>query len=242
MSADVLAQVSIATRFRGPPTSGNGGYVAGLLAGFASDVVEVRLRVPPPLETALDVVALDGERLELRAGDQLVATAEPAELQLDVPPAPSLAAAQDALTRYAGFQSHTIPGCFVCGTERGPGDGLCIYAGPVQPVTAELPANLVASPWTPDASLAGTRGRVRPEFHWAALDCPGAFAVSVPGQLMLLGSMRARLEREVEVGEPCVVVGWSLGAEGRKHRAATALYGADGACVARAQAIWIELR
>jgi len=39
-----------------------------------------------------------------------------------------------------------------------------------------------------------------------------------------------------------VVVGWSLGGKGRTYRAATALYGEDGRCVARAIALWIEPR
>jgi hypothetical protein len=38
------------------------------------------------------------------------------------------------------------------------------------------------------------------------------------------------------------VAGWRLGGEGRKHQAATVLYGADGAPRACALATWIELK
>ncbi|HSK25595.1 MAG TPA: hypothetical protein VK894_01620, partial [Jiangellales bacterium] len=52
-------------RFRGPAESGNGGYVAGLLAARVGAVpggsaAVVTLRLPPPLETPLATVA-DGD-------------------------------------------------------------------------------------------------------------------------------------------------------------------------------------
>ena len=45
--------VVVAEQFRGPPDSGNGGYVSGLLAGYlspsaAAEGVEVTLRAPTP--------------------------------------------------------------------------------------------------------------------------------------------------------------------------------------------------
>ena len=36
---------------------------------------------------------------------------------------------------------------------------------------------------------------------------------------MLLGEMQAHVDRRVHVGESCTVIGWRIGAEGRKHRA-----------------------
>lgn len=235
-----LASVTIGRRFCGPPGSGNGGYVCGVLAGFAPDVREVRLAIPPPLEVPLDVIARDDDVLELRDGETLVATARSATVDFDVPPAPALAAAKEAAAHYAGLREHAFPGCFVCGPARPYGDGLCVYAGPGP--TLPDGRRLYATPWVPDPTLAGTRGHVRPEFQWAVLDCPGYFAVATGAQKMLLGSLAARIDRAVSVGEQCIVSAWSLGSEGRKHRAATALYGADGECVARALAVWIELR
>lgn len=235
-----LASVTIDPRFCGPPGSGNGGYVCGVLAGFAPDVREVRLSIPPPLDTPLDVIARDDDVLELRHGDVLVATARSSAADFDVPPAPAPAVAAAAAQRYAGLREHAFPGCFVCGPDRAAGDGLRVFAGPGPTLPDGRP--LYATPWRPDATLAGTRGHVRPEFQWAVLDCPGYFAVATGAQQMLLGSLTARIDRPVAVGEDCSVVAWALGSEGRKHRAATALYAANGECVARAVAVWIELR
>ncbi len=233
-----VATVSIARRFRGPPASGNGGYVVGLLARYAPEPVEVRLHVPPPLEVPLEVVAVDGDRLELRDGGTLLASSTPATVDFEVPECPSEQAAVAASAGYAGFGTNPYPDCFVCGPARAPGDGLRIFAGPV----VEGGAALYAAPWRPEASLAGTRDSVRPEFMAAALDCPGYFAVATGGRRMLLGSLALRIDRAVAVGEPCVVVAWSLGGAGRKWRAATALYASDGSCVARGLATWIALR
>lgn len=233
-----LATVTIAARYCGPPGSGNGGYVAGVLAGFLAGPAEVRLSRPPPLDRPLDVCALDDDALELRDGDATVASARWADVEVDVPAPPTSALAAEASAAYAGHRHHIFPNCFVCGTTRASGDGLRIHAGPLQLGT--MPA--VAAPWRPDASLAGTRGRIRPEFQWAALDCPGYFAVASESRVMLLGSFAVRIDRAVEVDEPCVVVGWRIDGDGRKQRAGTALYGAGGDCAARAIATWIEPR
>lgn len=231
-----LATVTIASRFCGPPGSGNGGYTVGSLARYAPEPMTVRLHLPPPLDVPLDVVAADGDSLQLSAGTTVYASATPASVEFAVPAAPTPAAAREATTRYAGLGTHPFPNCFVCGPARAAGDGLRIFAGSL----ASDPT-LYAAPWQPDESLAGTRRAVRPEFMAAALDCPGYFAIG-GGRLMLLGSLSVRIDRAVSVGEPCSVVAWSLGGAGRKWRAATAIYGADGECVARASATWIELQ
>ena len=63
-----MQTMTIARRFRGPPNSGNGGYVCGMLARYISGAAEVVLRAPPPLETELDVVEIEVGRWELRRG------------------------------------------------------------------------------------------------------------------------------------------------------------------------------
>ena len=51
-----IGEVTIGRRYRGPLTSGNGGYSAGRLAAFVdAPAVEVTLRLPPPLERPLQV-------------------------------------------------------------------------------------------------------------------------------------------------------------------------------------------
>ncbi len=75
-------EVTFPRRFRGPVTSANGGYAAGRLAAFvdARDV-EVTLRLPPPLDRPL-VVRHDGDVVLLMDGDETVAEARPATLNI----------------------------------------------------------------------------------------------------------------------------------------------------------------
>src|SRR6478735_12433978 len=84
---DITTQLIVPHRFCGPPTSGNGGYTAGLLAEQipGGDGTEVTLRRPPPLERVLAVVG-DTGRVELRDGDDLVAEAVAATVDVDPPP------------------------------------------------------------------------------------------------------------------------------------------------------------
>jgi hypothetical protein len=218
--------LTIPARYNGPPGSANGGYTCGLVAALAGEPAEVTLRLPPPLERPLRVERVDG-RVEVYDGEALVAEAVRAEVDVE-PPAPvSLADAERAAAGYDGFREHAFPTCVVCGPERA--DGLRIFAGRVEDT------DLVAAPWVPRES--------RRELVWAALDCPGAFAVGFAGRgELVLGRLAARIERVPEVGEQCVVVGWPLGEEGRKRYAGTALFTAAGEVLARARATWIEPR
>ena len=100
---------------------------------------------------------------------------------------------------------------------------------------------LVAAPWVPAASL-GTGGKVRPEFLWSALDCPGYFAFDPPeGMACLLGEMAADLSGGIAPGERCVVIGWELARDGRRHYTGTALFGESGDRRGVARATWFEL-
>jgi hypothetical protein len=229
--------LTVAPRFCGPPGAANGGYLAGLFAQHAPTTVRVRLERPIPLGVALQVVARDAGRLELLHEGQCVASAVPDQLALDVPRAPDYLGAMEASRRYVGFSDHTFPGCFVCGPDRARGDGLRIFAG----ACTDNP-RIVAAPWVPDAGLGLADGKVRPEFMWAALDCPGYFAARSDGANMLLGEFTAHVDRRVHVDEPCVIVGWQIASRGRKHEVGTALFDEDGELCARARATWIEPR
>ena len=228
--------ITIGARFCGPPESGNGGYVAGMLAGQSPAPVRVRLRKPPPLNASLVVHTLESGRLELKRDDDLIAEAERFQVELQAPAAPAYVDALDASRSYSGFKHHPYPGCFVCGPGRTRGDGLRIFPG------AWGKEGMVAAPWMPDASLCGADGKVCSEFIWAALDCPGYFAAANDGRHMLLGEISARVDRRVHAAESCVVVGWKLERDGRKHFVGTALYDDDGEPCARALATWIEVR
>lgn len=233
MQGNALETISIAARFCGPPASGNGGYVAGMLASHAGRPVRIALRKPPPLAVPLAIRHVAGDRLELRCDGQLIAEVEPFAFSIEPPPAPSYMQALEASRNYPGFRRHHFPTCFVCGPQRARGDGLRIFPGSVAP-------GRVAAPWLPDESLSADDGKIRSEFMWAALDCPGYCAAQADGRLMLLGQIAAQIDRRVHVGESCVVLGWQIEGDGRKHHVGTALFDEDGECCARAMATWIE--
>src|SRR5205823_337318 len=92
-------------------------------------------------------------------GDALVAEYERATVDLELPEPP------DAVPEGVPDPDHPFPGCFVCGPEREPGDGLRL-----------LPVALG------DGRVAARVNLAEPSIPmvWAALDCPGAFAVN-PG-------------------------------------------------------------
>ena len=117
--------------------------------------------------------------------------------------------------------------CFTCGVR--PDDGLCIHVGPV------AGSDVHAAPWT--------AREVSPEVVWAAIDCPGAWAVGGPGRgEIVLGRMNAEIRRLPDEGEQCVVVARPLGEDGRKLYAGTALYSAEGELLALARQTWIQPR
>jgi hypothetical protein len=222
-------EITFQRRFRGPLTSANGGYACGRLAAFVdADEVEVTLRLPPPLERPLSVRTQDGSAL-LLDGDAVVAEARATGVDVD-PPAPvSLAEATDAATRHVRVGDEIFSECFTCGI-RPERDGLCIYAGAV---AGREP--LHAAPWTVAESA--------PEIVWAAIDCPGAYAVGVEGRgEVVLGRMAARVDRVPEAGERCVSTSWPLGEDGRKLYAGTALFAEDGELLAIARQTWIAPR
>ena len=209
-------------RFNGPPTSGNGGVSCGLLAAYVeAPAVEVTLRRPPPLDT--DLTVRDGE---LYDGDLLVATAVPGTVDVEPPPPVTVEQAAAAEPLFAGFVDHPYPGCFVCGTDRPPPDGLGLRPGPVA-------SGITATTWTPATD--------EPFLVWAALDCPGGWASEATGRPMVLGRMTLRHLRAPEVGVPHVVMGWLLGIEGRKTFTGSVIYDAAGTLCAIAQQTWIAL-
>jgi hypothetical protein len=230
-----VASMCIDARFCGPPGSANGGYLAGLMSQHATEVLRVRLQKPVPLGMPR-ALERQQQRLELLHDGVVLARAEPARLELTVPTPPAYLEALEASRHFIGFGRHSFPRCFVCGPERARGDGLRVFAG-------ELGGrHMVAAPWVPDASLAAGDGKIRPEFMWAALDCPGYFAARADAVPMLLGEFTAHVDRCVHVDESCVVIGWRLAVNGRKYQVGTALFDEDGEQCARAEAVWIEPR
>jgi hypothetical protein len=237
MAAETIV---IDERFRGPPASGNGGYVAGRLAAFVdADAVEVRLSAPPPLDTPLTVERDGDGSARLLDGDAVVALARPGALDLSPPVTVDLEAAADAQQRtHLRAEDHPFPTCFGCGPLRSAGDALRHLCGPV----GDGPVMACVATTDPELPLDGN-GALAPEIVWAALDCPSAAATVPPGaRAHVLATFTARLDRPVVAGRPHVCVAWPLGAEGRKRRAGSAVLDADGHVCAVAEALWIELR
>jgi hypothetical protein len=243
----VTEPLVVPARYCGPPTSGNGGYVAGSLAHHLDRAeghgVTVRLHRPPPLDVPMDVTHVDGGvRLELDGA--LVAEAHTGEV--DVPPVPPVPydEAVAASAAYPGHTFHPFPTCFACGVDHP--DGLRIFPGPVAPAASG--GTRVAAPWVPDGSVAA-------DFHeyddparraclaatWAALDCIGGWAGDLTERLMVLGEMTAVIDALPVIGEPHVVMGEALGSEGRRTMTASTLVDADGRIVGRARHVWIAV-
>lgn len=223
LSGENIDSITISQRFRGPARSANGGYAAGRLATFVDGPAEVTLRLPPPLDRPLTVVEDDG-RVLLCDGEAVVAEAERGAPEIEPPAPPTLSEAEDAQTRHVRWGGENFSECFSCG-ER-PEDGLCIHVGPVGG------RDLHAAAWT--------AREIAPEVVWAAIDCPGAYAVGGPGRgEVLLGRMAAEIHRLPEEGERCIVAAWPLGEDGRKLHAGTALFSTEGELLALACQTWI---
>jgi hypothetical protein len=245
--------IVIPDRFRGPPQSGNGGYVCGVMAGLLTGgrfdlpdgrAAEVTLRAPVPLDREI-AVRRGADTLAAHCGETLIAEAALATLEVTVPaPAsweqalavreqsPSLKVGMHAWLKQERKGFHPI--CFCCGAELAPDQGLHVYAAAV-PERSQ-----VAAAWTPHPTFGDADGYLAPEVICAALDCPGQFAWLAAGtRTGLLGRLTSRVERRVRAGEPHVVIGWTMGNEGRKFYAGTALFNARGELCAYAKAVWI---
>src|SRR4029453_6657770 len=113
------------------------------------------------------------------------------------------------------------------------GDGMPLFPG-------ELPGRdgLYGACWTPGESEADGDGWVRPELVWAALDCPTSAPVANfgDGPPLVLAPLGARLACRVRGEQPQTILSWGLEVDGRKRRAAAALYDSDGmlTCASRA--------
>jgi hypothetical protein len=232
--------VTIPSQFNGPPRSGNGGWVCGLLAEewtrrHGPGIVTSTLLQPPPLDTTLTWE--EGDDAELRlltAGGGVVATATAGSFTAD-PPRPVTRAEADAgYEAYPGFESHPFDSCFTCGTAREAGDGLRLFAGPIDDGRS-------AGPWHVHEAFADDTGHVSVPITWAGLDCPGAWAAGFAADPWLLGRMTAEVMRIPEAEETLLATGWLRGQDGRKKFTSTALYTEDGGLVGRSEQTWISI-
>jgi hypothetical protein len=239
MASTAKATLTIPQRFNGPPASANGGYLAGALAQHvpgSADAIKVTLRKPPPLAVPMAVTDLPGNVVHLHSQATLIAEAEPGYIDVsDAPPSVEIAAAKAAELRFQGHRHHAFPMCFVCGPDRG--DGMRLFPGAVDP-----DSGLFACTWTPDPSLARRDATdVRPEFVWAALDCPGSWTIDLTNRQVVLGQIVASVMDTPNTGETCVVTSSAVLADGRKHTTRCAIYGGDGRLLGASESVWIEV-
>jgi len=232
----IAETLKISRRFCGPSRSGNGGYVCGRLAKHVPGPASVRLKVPPPLEVELRIEVSDGSA-QLLHGTTLIGEARGIEFDVTPPPPPSFLEAEAASRSYYGFIHHSFPYCFVCGPKRSVADGLRLFPGKIEG------RSVVAAPWIPDPTLADDSATVGVEFLWAALDCPGAFSfLPLPeGKTVVLGELCVRIDAPVSPGDRCVVIGWPISVDGRKHFAGSAIFAESGRVIAVSRATWIEV-
>jgi hypothetical protein len=228
--------VSIPERFNGPLENGNGGYCAGVAAGFLEGAAEASLRRPVPLDTSLDVVGEGDGSVRVLDGEALVEARSAPELEVEVPAPVSPHEAHLAATRYRGRSDGVFSRCFVCGRARE--DAFGVFAGAVEG------RELVASPWTPPSWTAGANGEVLPEFVWSVLDCPTYFALYAEGELPMsvLARLTARVDAPVIAGTEHVVIAWPIEIDGRKHHAGAAVLSPGGEPLAIGRALLIAPR
>lgn len=242
--------VEVAERFQGPPGTGNGGYVSGMLASYLPDPiaargVEATLRAPTPLDVSLEL-ASEASRIAAYSGEVLIGEAIPAALDLHVPTPPSYAQALAAQPHSAALNPHienVVPGgmgfhpvCFCCGADVPEGIGLRVFAAPVAGFEG------VAAAWRPHRAFRDDAGAIPTPMVWAALDCPGQFAYLAANiRTGLLGRMTAKILAPA-VGDAFVITGWRIAVEGKKYFAGTALFNADGECCAYSKQVWIGRR
>jgi hypothetical protein len=243
-----LSTLIVPSRFNGPPASGNGGYSCGVVSARFDGPCAVSLRRPVPLDQPLDLVPANGlgtgiagsadspEALRVSAAGELIAEAVAApELAPWSGPAVDLDAARDATSRFVLPASGFFDRCFVCGRERH--DGFRIFPGAV------AGGELVASTWTPPKWAADDDEAVLPEFVWAALDCPGYFALhGTDGRLAFLARQQSTIIAAPKAGVEYIVVGIALERSDRKGLAATAILDADGEVLAHSEQIVVEPR
>lgn len=243
----------VGRRFRGPDVgggTGNGGYVCGLVAlaaGPGLRAVEIRRAAGVPLDRPLVVRVEKGEAV-LSDDEGPIARTTSADLAVTVPAPPPLEVARRVSTLFRkklerGERTHTFPECFVCGHRRGSGDGLRVFVGPLEEPAGHVPGMWVGA-WRPEAAFLDEAGRVRAEFVWSALDCPGGWAIAGPGNT---GTLQVEILEPVDGRQELIVMGWPMATAAarpgsRRRYAGTAVFDARGRLLARGAAIWVAPR
>jgi hypothetical protein len=215
-----LEKVVIDDFFRGPPTSANGGYAAGVTARLFGEPARVSLPKPPPVGRALTPRRVE-PGLKIFDGDEPVLVATPRR-RVDVRvPHIDVAAARSAEAIPEILANHAAPTCVVCGPGRA--DGFRIFPG-------SLGSGLVATSWRVPSIGLQEGGEVSSPILWAALDCPGGWCFEgahvefVP----VLLSQSVDILKPIHAGDEVIIVAWKTGRAERTLRACTAVLDLEG--------------
>jgi hypothetical protein len=231
----------IDARYNGPVGRGNGGYVAGVMAAFLSGDAEVRIMRGFPVATPLAIRRHPDGEVSCHLDDQELGRARPLELVLQIPPPPTLSAARAAAERFRFLHGSDVRGCYVCSPRRAPGEGLRLFCGPLPDAAGDT---IVAGVWEPGPELLDASGQVAPEQVWAALDCPGGYAIAALAPdigVQLLGTCAASLKQPLRAGASYIVSSWQLAPpQGRKRFMGVAIHGVTGELMACARQTWID--
>lgn len=217
--ARLPASIRIPEGCNGPAGSANGGVAAGTMAQLVAGPATVRLQAPPPLGVDLAVRAAGAEVSATSPDGTVVMTVRPTDPpDLDIP-----VIDPSAVGAGAPYPDHPAATCVVCGQHHR--RGLRLFPAPVPGHVG-----VVGTWWTPP-DWAIEDGRLRDDLLWGVLDCPGALAVMHAEDqpvFAALGSITGELVAPVAAGEQVLVLGFALGAEGRRRPAGTAVLGPDG--------------
>jgi len=263
-----VSSLTVPARFCGPPSSANGGYVAGRLAllvtgGGAAGAAGGRQSAGGSAGESAGGSARD------RAGDSAVTVRLHRPPPLDRPLGLRHDGAAVELLDGETLVARAAPA--VLDLDVPPPPGLaeaaeaaaarpprtshpfptCFGCGPDRPPGESVRALLGPLPvrpdvwagvWRPTRLLPASGGAVAPEVAWVALDCSSAQPVAPDdGPAHVLGTLTARVHRPVPLDREVVLLAWALGREGRKAFSASAVVGQDGTVHARARAVWIAL-
>ena len=239
-----MRDVVVEERFRGPPQSGNGGYVGGLFSKTIDSSgrgdVEVTLRSPIPLDKRMQVTRQNDGTAAIMDGETLIAEVKPVQWEMEVPAPPEWEEIKAAAPKSLAFKPNIndlLPGqtgfhpiCFCCGVEHDSGLQVC-----VAPI-----GNQVAAVWETKESWGLSDGLLPIEFLWTAMDCPGQFAYMEQGiRTGMLGRITAAVIERPSAGETLLVSAWTIVVEGKKHFAGSAIFDRSGKLYCKAKTIWI---
>ncbi len=206
--------------FRGPRTSANGGYAAGVTARLLGEPAAVMLPKPAPIGRPLTVRRIESS-VRIFDGAEAVLVAKPRG-QLDVQvPEIDLAAARAATSIPEILANHRAPTCVVCGPGRK--DGFRVLPGSLGP-------GVVATSWLVPAIDCQPGGEVASPIVWAAMDCPGGwcFEGAHTEFVPVLVSQSVDILAPIRAGDEVIIVAWATGRAERILRACTALLDLDG--------------